>query len=276
MFQNIVSREILCKSALNKTGIPGYKYCINPYIGCTHACLYCYASFMCRFTDHQEKWGRFLDVKVNFSDVLAKQLRSRTRPEGKVLLGSVTDAYQPAEAIYKITRSSLEVLADYQLLEVHILTKSALVQRDLPMLRQLRACKVGFTITTLDLHIARVIESGASPPQLRVAAAWELIKAGIPVWIFISPLLPGVTDTEESLASLLHTIHECGIREVLLDRLNPYPAVVQRLKSAYRKHFPEALPELKEYLRYPGIYQDRIEGRLQQISELVSFRPYFV
>ncbi|MDI3534756.1 MAG: hypothetical protein PWQ82_1121 [Thermosediminibacterales bacterium] len=276
MFHNIISREILCKSALNKTGIPDYKYCINPYIGCTHACLYCYASFMCRFTGHQEKWGRFLDVKVNFSDILDKQLKSRIRPEGKVLLGSVTDAYQPAEAIHKITRSSLEILADYQLLEVHILTKSALVQRDIPILRQLRACEVGFTITTLDSNIARVIEPGASPPHLRLTAARELIKAGIPVWVFIAPMLPGVTDTEKSLVRLLHAVYECGIREILMDHLNPYPAVVQRLKSAYRRYFPEALPELEEYLCYPEIYQDKIEGRVQQIGKLVDCQPKFV
>lgn len=125
MPKKIVQREIFCRSALNRTGIPGYEFCLNSYVGCAHACLYCYASFMCRFTDHRENWGEFLDVKVNFPDVLAKQLRSRTRPEGKVLLGTVTDAYQPAEAIYEITRSSLEILAEDQSLEVHILTKSS-------------------------------------------------------------------------------------------------------------------------------------------------------
>lgn len=70
MLQNTAVREIFCKSALNKTGIPGYQYCINPYVGCAHACVYCYASFMCRFTNHHERWGRFLDVKVNCSPFL--------------------------------------------------------------------------------------------------------------------------------------------------------------------------------------------------------------
>ncbi|ADI01901.1 SPL family radical SAM protein [Syntrophothermus lipocalidus] len=276
MLQNIAVREILCKSALNKTGVPGYQYCINPYVGCAHACVYCYASFMCRFTNHLEKWGRFLDVKVNFPEVLAKQLGRRNRPEGAVLVGSVTDAYQPAEAVYEITRSSLRILADYQLLEVHTLTKSSLVLRDLPLLRQMRGCEVGFTITTLDRNVARVLEPGASPPHLRLAAARELIRAGIKVWVFIAPLLPGVSDREESLTGLLRTIHECGIREVLLDTLNPYPAVVQRLKNTYLRYFPEALPELETYLRSPEMYRDKIEARLCNISELVGCQPYFV
>ncbi|MDD3655019.1 MAG: radical SAM protein [Desulfotomaculaceae bacterium] len=276
MSVKIVPREILCKSALNKTGIPGYEYCINPYVGCAHACLYCYASFMCRFTGHQEKWGEFLDVKVNLPAVLAKRLGGRTRPEGKVLLGTVTDAYQPAEALYKITRSSLEVLAEYQLLEVHILTKSALVQRDLPVLRRLRACEVGFTITTMDRNIARVLEPGASPPHLRLAAARQLMQAGIPVWVFIAPLLPGLSDTEEGLNSLLQTLHKTGVREILIDYLNPYPAVVHRLKSAYRRYFPNALPELEEYLHHPAIYRDKIEGRLNQVRDLVGCQTCFV
>jgi DNA repair photolyase len=276
MDAKVVPREILCKSAINKTGIPGYDYCLNPYVGCAHACGYCYASFMCRFTGHCEQWGKFLDVKVNLAGVLTKQVSGRTRPQGRVLLGTVTDAYQPAEALYKITRSSLEVLADYQLLEVHILTKSALVQRDIPILRQLRACEVGFTITTVDRNVARVLEPGASPPHLRLAAARQLIKAGIPVWVFIAPLLPGLSDTEKALTGLLQALHETGIKEILLDRLNPYPAVVHRLKNTYRRYFPAVLPELDEYLRHPAIYQDQIEGRLYRISRLIGCRPYFV
>ncbi|MDD4169339.1 MAG: radical SAM protein [Desulfotomaculaceae bacterium] len=276
MSAKIVPREILCKSALNKTGIPGYEYCLNPYVGCAHACLYCYASFMCRFTGHQKKWGEFLDVKVNFPSVLAKRLSGRARPEGKVMLSTVTDAYQPAEALYKITRSSLEVLAEYQLLEVHILTKSALVQRDLPVLRRLRACEVGVTITTMDRNIARVLEPGASPPHLRLAAARQLMQAGIPVWVFIAPLLPGLSDTEEGLISLLQTLHQTGIREILIDCLNPYPAVVHRLKNAYRRYFPGALPELEEYLRHPAIYQHKIESRLNLVNELVGCQPCFI
>lgn len=259
-----VPRETICKSALTKTGIPGYDYCLNPYVGCAHACIYCYASFMCRFTGHKENWGDFLDVKTNFPDVLARQLGGRrTTPRGKALFGTVTDAYQPAEARYAITRSSLEVLADYRLLEVGILTKSHLVERDIPLLRRLPACEVGFTVTTLDRDIAGVLEPGASPPQLRLAAAGKLIAAGIPVWAFIAPLLPGLTDTRESLAALLRALREAGTGEILLDSLNPYPAVVNRLKGIYRRHFPVALPALEEYLRHPGRYREELRGRLR-------------
>jgi len=230
---------------------------------------------MCRFTEHKEKWGEFLDVKINFPEVLRKQLSGRTQPKGKVLLGSVTDAYQAAEACYKITKASLEILAEYQLLEVHILTKSALVVRDLTILRQLKGCEVGLTITTMDRNIARVFEPGASPPHVRIAAARQLIKAGIPVWVFIAPLLPGLSDTEEALTGLLKTLDETGIKEVMMDYLNPYPAVVHRLKTAYRQYFSKALPELEEYLRNPEIYQDKIESRLHKVSGITGCHPHF-
>lgn len=271
MVTRILPREIVCRSALNKTGIPGYDYCLNPYGGCTHGCVYCYASFMGRFTEHDENWGEFLDVKVNFPDVLARQLsRRRIPPEGKVLLGTVTDAYQPAEAHYGITRSSLEVLAGYPLMELHLLTKSDLVQGDIPILGRLRACEVGFTITTLDPKVSRMLEPGASPPNLRLAAARELMKAGIAVWVFIAPLLPGLTDTEESLGTLLQALRESGIRNVRLDKLNPYPAVIDRLKRIYRRSFPGALPRLEEYLRQPGIYRETIARRLRKLRPPAS------
>ncbi len=258
-----VPRETICKSALTKKGIPGYDYCLNPYVGCAHACIYCYASFMCRFTGHKEKWGDFLDVKINFPDILARQLGGRRpNPQGKVLFGTVTDAYQPAEARYRITRASLEILADYRLLAAGILTKSHLVERDIPLLRRLPACEVGFTVTTLDPAIAGILEPGASPPQLRLAAAGKLIEAGLPVWAFIAPLLPGLTDTPASLAALLRALREAGIGEILLDSLNPYPAVVNRLQDIYRRRFPAALPALDEYLRHPGRYREELRGRL--------------
>ncbi|HWQ72244.1 MAG TPA: radical SAM protein [Desulfitobacteriaceae bacterium] len=276
MSTQVITREISAKSALSKTGIPGYEYCLNPYIGCVHGCIYCYASFICRFTAHREKWGKFLDVKANLPEVLAKQLTGRRKKiEGKVLLGTVTDAYQPAEARYKITRSVLKLLAEYQLLEVHILTKSALVQRDFSLLRQMRACEVGLTITTMDRNVSKVFEPGASSPQLRLAAARQLLKSGIPVWVFIAPLLPGLADTEEALSSLLHILKETGIKEILLDYLNPYTSVVYSVKNAYRRYFPDALPDLEEYLRHPETYRSKITFRLHEVNSLVGCQINF-
>ncbi|MCR4400655.1 MAG: radical SAM protein, partial [Syntrophomonadaceae bacterium] len=98
-----------CRSALVKSGIPGTEYCLNPYGGCAHACVYCYAAFMRRFLGTDLPWGSFVQVKVNFAQRLAAQLK---RPkQGTVLLSTVTDPYQPVERHYCLTRASLEALA---------------------------------------------------------------------------------------------------------------------------------------------------------------------
>lgn len=256
----------MCETALTKTGIPGYSYCLNPYVGCAHGCVYCYASFMCRFTGRREPWGEFADAKVNFPQVLQKQLGSRRAPAGRLLLGTVTDAYQPAEARYRLTRSCLAVLARHPSLEVDILTKSALVVRDISLLKELSRCSVGFTVTTVDEKAARLLEPGASPPGLRLAAARQLGEAGIPVWVFIAPLLPGVGDGEEALAALFGALKQAGVREVLADTLNPYPAVVRRLKNIYRRHFPAALADLELYLAAREPYRNKIKKLLAGIS----------
>ena len=119
-------KEINAKSVLTKSNLPESDYCINPYVGCLHGCKYCYARFMRRFTGHKEKWGEFLDVKINAPQVLEKELSRKKRKKGRVLLGRVTDAYQPVERKYKITRELLKILLRHQF-PVSILTKSDLV-----------------------------------------------------------------------------------------------------------------------------------------------------
>src|SRR5512136_3130269 len=101
-------REIFSKTILTRTAISGFDYCVNPYVGCEHGCRYCYASFMKRFTGHLEPWGEFVDAKVNAPEVLRRQLRRARR--GDVLLGTVTDPYQPSEKRYLVTRRCLEAL----------------------------------------------------------------------------------------------------------------------------------------------------------------------
>ncbi len=102
-------KEITCKNALVKSRIQGVDYCLNPYTGCEHNCAYCYAIFMKRFSDHNEEWGTFADVKVNFLERLEKEVIKAK--SGVVMLSSVTDPYQPLEEKYKLTRGALEILA---------------------------------------------------------------------------------------------------------------------------------------------------------------------
>ena len=154
--------EKRCKTALVKSGI-SYDYAINPYVGCLHACVYCYGNFMRRFSGHmKDAWGSFVDVKVNLIEVLAKELPKRSG--GSVWVSSVCDPYQQTEAKYKLTRDSIQLLSKYPKFSISILTKNALVLRDLDLLKSIRdRVDVGFTITTFNEEHNE--SSNPTPPQ---------------------------------------------------------------------------------------------------------------
>jgi len=235
---SLIVREIECQSILTKSGIPGVDYALNPYVGCAHGCVYCYAVFMKRFTGHEEEWGSFVDIKVNAPDVLARQLR-RAKP-GNISFGSVTDAYQPLEGKFGITRACLEALPDHPF-PISILTKSALVMRDLDLIKKLNDVEVAFSITTLDEQIRRRFEPGASPVAARLEALSAFAEAGISTWAFCGPLLPGITDDEESLNALFAQLKEAGVGYVLVDSLNLRGAVWGRLSRVLVPHYPRLM-----------------------------------
>lgn len=214
--------ERLARSILSKTGIPGARYCLNPYVGCAHACRYCYAEFMKKYTGHTEPWGAFVDPKVNAPDVLARELR-RAAP-GPVMVSSVTDPYQPLEDRYRLTRRCLELLLAHRF-PVRILTKSPLVTRDCDILKKFDDLEAGVTITTDDERMREIFEPGAPPIARRLAALATLHEAGIRTYVFIGPLLP--LRSPERLAALIRPHAD----EVLVDKMN-YPA---KTRAIFRK-----------------------------------------
>jgi len=216
------AREILAKSVLTRSRIPGADYTVNPYLGCAHGCSYCYAAFMKRFTGHPEPWGEFLDVKVNAVHLLRRQLR-RARP-GRVLLSSVTDPYQPAERVHLLTRGCLEALRDFRF-PVTVLTRSPLVLRDLDLLRRLRDASVGISLPTDDEAVRRAFEPRAPPIPARLEALRALRQAGVATFAFAGPLLP--MDPARFVAAVGD-----AAGQVLIDRLN-YP---DSARAIYRRH----------------------------------------
>lgn len=214
-------REIFSKSILTKTAIPGFDYCINPYVGCGHGCRYCYASFMKRFTGHQEPWGEFVDVKVNAPNLLRKQLK-RAR-DGIVALSTVTDPYQPLEKSYKLTRRCLEILLENDF-SVNILTRSPLCLRDIDLFKKFRKIEVGFSITTDDEDMRKIFEPHSPSIGSRVNALRTLHEEKVGTYAFVGPVLP--LDPEKLVAML-----DGLIDEVLIDRMN-YP---NKVKGIYRR-----------------------------------------
>jgi len=207
-------RSIAVKGILQKSKLPGANFVINPYTGCVHGCVYCYARFMKRFTNHPEPWGTFLDVKAGAARILEKQLASRRKPlREEVFFCSVTDPYQPPERKYRQTREILEVLLKHEV-PVSILTKSDLVVRDKDLLRQFRSATVGLSFSTVNDRIARILEPRASPPSRRIKALKELRDAGIDTWAFLSPFLPAVSDLDEMVTALDGSVESFGVEAI--------------------------------------------------------------
>lgn len=245
---------IEAKSALGKTAIPGFDYCLNPYIGCMHGCRYCYASFMKRFTNHAEPWGAFLDVRINLPHILRKELRRK--PKGSVVISSVTDPYQPAEAKYKITRQCLELLGMLNW-NVSILTKSTLVTRDIDLFKSFRNIEVGMTITTDSETIRRIFEPGAAPLEKRKKALRELTENGVKTYVFVGPILP-ITDPHK-FAKELGKITD----EILLDRMN----YLGRVRELYRKKNLSHHLDDEYFESIESVFKEVLGDRAQSVCE---------
>jgi DNA repair photolyase len=218
-------REIQAKSILQKSRLPGVDYVLNPYTGCVHGCVYCYARFMKRFTNHAEPWGSFLDAKVNAPELLARQLARRRTPLTEcVLLSSVTDPYQPPEKKFELTRRLLEILAHHDV-PVSILTKSDLILRDADILARFTSAEVGISFGTADDAWSLLLEPRASPPSQRLAALRTLRERGIGTYAFVSPFLPGVSHIDRIVDALAGTADAIGV-EAINTKAGTWPATL--------------------------------------------------
>lgn len=249
---------IQCKTLLTKSRLPEANYCINPYVGCLHGCIYCYARFMRRFTGYDEPWGYFLDVKINAPEVLAKEL-ARKPKRGRVLLGSVTDAYQPIEQKYRVTRAILEILLQHDF-PVSVLTKSNLVVRDLDLFKQFSQCEVGLTITTTDQGIARNFEPRSSTPQQRIGVLDTLHRSGIITYAFIGPILPELTNLEAVFTTI-----QGKVDFVMAESLNLKCGNWENIRNLLESKYPHLLSLYQS--RFSQAYWGQIERELRALSE---------
>jgi DNA repair photolyase len=232
------TRNILSKN--DSPDIP-FTYGLNPYRGCEHGCIYCYA----RPTHEYLGFSAGLDfeskiiVKPHAPELLAETFRSgRWRPQVIALSGN-TDCYQPVERVLKLTRRCLEVFLRHRN-PVGMITKNALVIRDLDILRELAALNlvsVSLSITTLDRNLASKMEPRAAAPEKRLEAIEKLAAAGVPVSVNVAPIIPGLNDHE--MPAILQAAAEAGARHAghILVRL---PHSVKDLFQAWvKQHFPE-------------------------------------
>lgn len=192
-----------------------FEQSINPYRGCEHGCIYCYARPTHCYLGHSAglDFETKLYAKTNAPEILEQQLAHPRYQPKTIALGTVTDPYQPIEREHRITRGILEVL-DRTGHPVGIVTKSALVLRDIDILSRMAArdlVKVAISVTTLDRRIARKMEPRAATPPKRIETIRLLSEAGVPTQVMVAPIVPGLNDSE--IERILETVHQVGARD---------------------------------------------------------------
>ena len=252
MEQMVKISDIDVKSVLTKSNLPVSDYSVNPYVGCTHACKYCYASFMKRFTNHPEPWGEFLDVK---------HWPEMTNPEkykGKELfIGSVTDPYNPQEEEYGRTRALLQQLKGSGV-KISIQTKSDLVLRDMELIRTFPDARVGFSINTLDERFKDDMDNAVSIER-RLEAMRQFHEAGIRTTCFISPIFPGITDV---MAIIERVKDRCNL--VWLENLNLRGNYNSVIMDYIRDKHSELLSLYEEiYLKNKRAYWEQLDAEVR-------------
>ncbi len=248
-------QEIYCKTLLNRIDAPGFpfRWTLNPYRGCRHACQYCYAR-----TTH-EFWGmnagadfnQRVFAKVNAPEVLAQELRRGKNRGEPIAIGTASDPYEPAEGGYRLTRRILKILAEFGN-PASITTKGVLVRRDLDVLLRLYEVadvQVNFSVGSIDPKVWKQTESGAPNPLARLEAMQYLVENGIPAGVLMAPLLPGISDTWESIEAVAAAAAQHKARFLGANLLFLRPGVKEWFMPLIRESYPHLTPGYERLYR---------------------------
>ncbi|WP_339426271.1 PA0069 family radical SAM protein [Pseudomonas proteolytica] len=241
---------------------------INPYRGCEHGCIYCYARPSHAYWDMSPglDFETKLIAKSNAAEVLEQQLSKPGYVCAPINLGSNTDPYQPIEREYKITRQTLEVLLRYRH-PVTIVTKGSLILRDLDLLTELarqRLVAVMISLTSLDDELKRILEPRAAAPKARLRAIRVMRQAGIPVGVLCSPMIPMINDSE--LESLLAEAHAAGAQSAAYMMLRLPLEVAPLFEEWLAAHYPQRaahVMSLVRQVRGGEVYDSRFGVRMR-------------
>ena len=264
--------ETQAVSALNRVRGMRFNWSLNPYQGCVHGCHYCFARRYHYFLDLNpgKDFSGIVFVKLNVPGLLRRELSRSSWGYETVVIGTATDPYQPIEGKYRLTRQCLEVFCQKRS-PVSLVSKGTMMVRDQDLLAELAeraGCTVCFSITTLDDNLWRRLEPGTPPPRKRLQAMERLVSSGVNAGVLLAPIIPGITDSNESLTEVVKGAAEHGARFLESNVLN--------LKEGTKQHFMGFLEQ--EYPRlaraYKGVYTGAFapgylkEGLQTQIARL--------
>jgi len=243
-----------------------FTWTINPYRGCEFACKYCYARYTHEFMEMRDaiEFEQKIYAKQHAAELLRQELR-RVKPGEDIAIGTATDPYQPIERKLEITRAILQEFARHSGLEIGIVTKSALVARDIDVLQQIgqrNHITVNFTVTTVDADLARILEPRAPRPDLRLEALGKLRGAGIRAGVICAPVLPGITDSPQQLEAVVKDAAQAAATYIYANPLFLKPCSAAVFIPFLHEHFPSLVSDyerrFKERAFLPAAYRKRI------------------
>ena len=273
-------REEPCKSALNRVKGMGFKWSLNPYMGCAHQCTFCYVRAFERRAERpsDDRYGSSIRVKVNVADVLSREIGRKSWKGEVVAIGAATDPYQPAEGRFQLTRACLSVLADAGN-PISIITRGPMIVRDIDILQAAAAradVSVNFSVPTLDPKIWRYTEPHTSPPLQRLRAMRRLVDAGIRAGVGVAPILPGLSDDPKLLADVVRAARDHGATHVWANVLYLRPGTREHFLDKVAAVWPELVP-FYENLYGPRSYLSEketrpIKGTVQELARNLDVR----
>ena len=260
-----------CKSALNPVKGMGFKWSLNPYMGCEHRCSFCYVRAYEKRADRpsDDAYGRAVRVKTNVAEVLRRELSRPSWRRETVSIGAATDPYQPAEGRYRLTRACLGAFADFAS-PVGIITRGPMIVRDVDVLTSLaRRAYLGitFSIPTLDDDVWRKTEPGTAHPRQRLRAIERLAAAGLRVGVGMAPILPGLSDRPEQLEAVVRAARDAGATQVWCGVLHLRDGTRQHFLEVLERHWPRLLPRYLADYRV-GAYLEA--GKTTPVTRRVS------
>ncbi|WP_341956360.1 Rv2578c family radical SAM protein [Microbacterium sp. LWH13-1.2] len=271
-FTGMTFHEVLSKSALNH--VPGasrmpFAWTINPYRGCSHACVYCFARGTHEYLDLDggSDFDSQIVVKVNVVEVLQKELRKGSWEHETVALGTNTDPYQRAEGRYRLMPGIIDALAASGT-PMSILTKGTLIRRDIPLLvkaAQRVPVDIQMSIAMYDDELQKAIEPGTPTTQARLDTVRALRDAGFRVTVFLMPIMPHMTDSVEAIDTALRRIKEAGASRVIYGALHLRAGV----KPWFMQWLGDFRPDLVSSYRglYPGVSAEAPKGYRQWLAK---------
>jgi DNA repair photolyase len=246
-------REEPCKTALNPVKGMGFKWSLNPYMGCVHRCTFCYVRHFEHRSDRpsDDRYGTSIRVKTNVAEVLRKELARASWQHEHVAIGAATDPYQPAEGKYKLTRACLEALRDAAN-SFSIITRGPMIVRDLDLLveaSQRASVSVTFSVPTVDDEVWKRTEPSTAHPRQRLKAVKTLVDAGVNANVGMAPILPGISDKPEQLREVVRAAREAGATGIWANLLFLRPGTREHFLAHLAEDWPEQLPFYEQIYR---------------------------